>query len=46
MTPKQYLRQAYRLNELINSHIREVEQLGFFQQVFQVQIFQRKEFKG
>ena len=27
MTPKQYLRQAYRLNELINSHIREVEQL-------------------
>ena len=27
MTAKQYLRQAYRLNELINSHIREVEQL-------------------
>jgi DNA-directed RNA polymerase specialized sigma subunit len=27
MTPKQYLRQAYRLNELINSHIREVKQL-------------------
>lgn len=27
MTAKQYLRQAYRLNELINSHIKELEQL-------------------
>jgi hypothetical protein len=27
MTAKQYLRQAYRLNELINSHIRELESL-------------------
>jgi DNA-directed RNA polymerase specialized sigma subunit len=27
LTSKQYLRQAYRLNERINSHIREVEQL-------------------
>ena len=34
MTPKQYLRWAYRLNELINSHIREVEQLGSFNKCF------------
>ena len=27
MTAKQYLRQAYHLNELINSHIKELEQL-------------------
>jgi DNA-directed RNA polymerase specialized sigma subunit len=27
MTAKQYLRQAYRLNELINSHIKELESL-------------------
>lgn len=27
MTSKQYLRQAYRLNELINSHIKEKEML-------------------
>ena len=25
MTPKEYLRQAYRLNERINSHIEELE---------------------
>lgn len=27
MTAKQYLRQAYRLNELINSDLAELEQL-------------------
>ena len=27
MTPKEYLRQAYRLNERINSHIEELENL-------------------
>jgi len=27
MTAKQYLRQAYRLNEMIKSHIKELEQL-------------------
>lgn len=27
MTTKEYLQQAYRFNELINSHVREIEQL-------------------
>ena len=46
MTAKQYLRQAYRLNELINSHMKEVEQLRLMSESIPSTDFSKERVQG